>query len=98
MGTLELELGIGLAYSLTNMSILILHLGIGIGYWIGSKFIQHMCLLSINKSDMGSLELGLGIGLAHSLASVVILMPHLRIGIGNWIGSKIIQHVCLSKI
>ena len=36
---------------------------------------------------MGTLELELGIGLAHSLASMLILMPHLGIGFGYWIGS-----------
>ena len=53
MGTLELELGIGLAHSLASMSILIPHLGIGIRYWIGSKFIEHVNLLTKSSSDIG---------------------------------------------
>ena len=41
-------------------------------------------------SDRGTLVLGLGIGLAHSLSSMLILMAHLKIGIGYCI-----QYICL---
>ena len=75
------------------MSILMPHLGIGIGYWIGSKFMEHVNLLTKSSSHMG--ELGLGIGLARSLASMRILVPHLGIGIGYWIRSKFMEHVYL---
>ena len=42
MGTLVLELGIGLGHSSPGRLVLIPHPGIGIGYWIGSEFIQHV--------------------------------------------------------
>ena len=42
MGTLVLELGIGLGHSSSGRLVLIPHPGIGIGYWIGSEFIEHV--------------------------------------------------------
>ena len=90
-------LGIGLAHRLASMGIEIPHLGIGIGYWIGSKFIEHVNIYQqIHLLIWGSLELGLGIVLALSLSSMSILIPHLGIGIGYWIGFKFIEDVYLS--
>ena len=80
-------LGIGLAHSLASKLVLIPHLGIGIGYldWV---LVHKACIMmKKSSSDMGTLELELGIGLAHSLSSMLILMPHLGIGIWYWIGS-----------
>ena len=67
--------------------------------WVLDCVQTHQTCMSLKKSysDMGTLELELGIGLAHSLASMLILMAPLGIGIGYWIGSKFIKHVCLSK-
>ena len=82
MGTLELELSIGCQYvdfdaPPRNWNLVL--------DWV----LVHRACMSMKKSssDMGTLELELGIGLAHSMASMLILIPHLGIGIGYWIGS-----------
>ena len=49
------------------------------------------------SSDLSTLELELGIGLAHSWASMLFLTPHLGIGIMYWIGQMFIEHICVSK-
>ena len=45
--------------SLESKSILTPHLGIGIGYWIGSKFIEYVCLSLKLSPDMGAPWIGI---------------------------------------
>ena len=90
-----MELGIGLAYSMASMRILVPHLGLELGIGLSPSSWSMYIYQQNHHLIWGTLELGLGIGLAHSLASMSILIPHLGIGIGYWIGSKFIEHVNL---
>ena len=90
-----MELGIGLAHSMASMRILVPHLGLELGIGLSPSSWSMYIYQQNHHLIWGTLELGLGIGLAHSLASMSILIPHLGIGIGYWIGSKFIEHVNL---